>query len=182
MYAPKFTRSLVATVVTALALTSLGTGVASAAEPPAGETQVSYDQVGNERSAYPAGDGLKLNIVEGDSVNITDDVALWRDENGAVIASIELDNKGNQNITFRFDEETQTILAEPKGGQGPNGAISARVCMPKWVAWAFNIAWGGLVCIPATLGASGVATPIAGIVTGAACNAAGGVLTTAISC
>lgn len=178
----EFTRSLVAAVVAALALTSLGSGVANAAEPLAGETEVSYDQVGNERSAYPVGDGLKLNIVDGDSVNITDDVALWSDENGAVIASIELDNRGNESITFRFDEETQTILAESVGDQGSNGAISARACMPKWVAWAFNIVWGGLVCIPATLGASGVATPIAGIATAAACNAAGGVLTTAISC
>lgn len=54
--------------------------------------------------------------------------------------------------------------------------------MPKWIDWAFNIAWGGLVCLPASAGASGVATPIAGAATAAACEAAGGALVTAISC
>lgn len=42
-------------------------------------TQVALDQSGNERSAVPTEDGLKLNTAAGDSVDIANNVATWRD-------------------------------------------------------------------------------------------------------
>jgi hypothetical protein len=177
-------RPLITAVVAVLAFSSIGTGAASAEPFPSDNVQVAVDQDGRERSAVPTETGLKLNTAEGDSVNITDNVASWRDQAGNTIASINLDNEGNQDTKFRYDEATQTIAAESASERNlnPDGLMSPAACMPKWVAWAFNITWGGLVCIPASLAAGGIATPIAGILTGAACEAAGGAMVTAVSC
>ncbi|CAB0648781.1 hypothetical protein CIP107561_01222 [Corynebacterium diphtheriae] len=66
----------------------------------------------NERSAVPAEDGLKLNTAAGDSVDIANNVATWRDQAGNIIASIDLDNEGNENVAFRYDEATRMFVAE----------------------------------------------------------------------
>ena len=173
-------RPLVATAMAVLAFSSAGMGAATAYAVPAPSdtTQVALDQSGNERSAVPTEDGLKLNTAVGDSVDIANNVATWRDQVGNVIASIDLDNGGNENVVFRYDEATQMIVAQTVH----HGGVMTAACIPKWVAWAFNITWGALVCVPASAAASGIATPIAGIFTGSACAAAGGAMITAVSC
>lgn len=177
-----FLRPLIATGVATLAFSSIGAGAAYAEPSPSGDAQVAVDQAGKERSAVPTEAGLKVNTVDGDSVSIVDNVATWRDQAGNTIAEIDLDDENNPDTEFRYDEATQTIVAESASERKPDGVMAPAACMPKWVAWAFNITWGGLVCIPATIGVGGIATPIAGIATGAACEAAGGAMVTAVAC
>lgn len=173
----------VVAVATVLSVFLFGVGSAHAESTSESVGQVAVDETGNERSAVPTEDGLKLNTAPGDTVSLDNDVASWTDLDGNIIASIELDDEGDSDTKFRFDEESQTISAESATEKNlPEGMVVQAACMPKWVAWAFNITWGGLVCIPASLAASGVATPIAGIATGAACEAAGGAMVTAVSC
>lgn len=150
-------RPVIATAMAVLAFSSLGTGVSSAEPSPSDNVSVAFDQAGKVRSAVPTEVGLKLNTAEGDSVNIANNVASWRDQAGNTMASIDLDNEGNQDTEFRYDEATQTIMAESASEKfNPDGVMS--------------------------LAASGVATPIGGIVTAAACEAAGGAMVTAVSC
>lgn len=139
--------------------------------------QVAVDSSSLQRSVVPTEEGLKLNTVEGDSVILQGGHVDWRSGQGAVIASIEL-SSDESDASFRYDPVSQLIVAEKKSNSG----ISANACIPKWIAWAFNITWGTLVCIPAAAGAGGIATPLVGIVTGAACEAAGGAMVTAVSC
>ncbi len=173
-------RPLIAVAMAVLAFSAAGMGAATAYAVPAPSitTQVAFDQSGNERSAVPTENGLKLNIDSGDSVDIANNVATWRDQTGNIIASIDLDNKDNENVVFRYDEAAQMIVAETAA----HGGVMRAACMPKWVAWAFNITWGALVCVPASAAASGIATPIVGIVTASACEAAGGAMITSVSC
>ncbi|WP_256886709.1 hypothetical protein [Corynebacterium diphtheriae] len=41
-------------------------------------------------------------------MDIANNVATWRDQAGNIIASIDLDNEGNENVAFRYDEATRT--------------------------------------------------------------------------
>lgn len=75
-------RPLIATAMAVLAFSSAGMGGAATTYvvPAASDTtQVALDQSGNERSAVPTEDGLKLNTAAGDSVDIANNVATWRD-------------------------------------------------------------------------------------------------------
>lgn len=107
-------RPLIATDMAVLAFSSAGMGAATTYVVPAASdtTQVALDQSGNERSAVPTEDGLKLNTAAGDSVDIANNVATWRDQAGNSIASIDLDNEGNENVAFRYDEATRMFVAE----------------------------------------------------------------------
>jgi hypothetical protein len=147
----------------------------------ASQDQVAVDpRTGAQRSAVPVqGQGLKLNMVEGDEISIEGDAVTWTDSAGLIVARIDITSP-DSGMTFYFDESTQMIREEGASFVSPD--LPQGYCMPKWIGWAFNIAWGGLVCLPASAGASGVATPIAGAATAAACEAAGGALVTAISC
>lgn len=179
MHTPFF-RPLLASGMVALAATSIGFGAVSASAESVGSdtTQVALDESGNARSVIPTEDGLKLNTVEGDDVSIVNNVASWYDEAGNLIASIDLSNESDEAITFVYDEAEQTIVART----ADRDPMTRAACMPKWVAWAFNITWGALVCVPATAGATAIATPIEGITTEIACTAAGGAMITAVSC
>mgnify|MGYP000859944134 FL=1 len=147
----------------------------------ASQDQVAVDpRTGAQRSAVPVqGQGLKLNMVEGDEISIEGDAVTWTDSAGLIVARIDITSP-DSGMTFYFDESTQMIREEGASFVSPD--LPQGYCMPKWIGWAFNIAWGGLVCLPASAGASGVAPPIAGAATAAACEAAGGALVTAISC
>lgn len=163
-------------------LSMSGAAIGTAQEAaPAVDTQVAVDQnTGEQRSAVPTNDGLKLNTQPGDTVKISDGKAIWQDDAGNLVAEIELTAEA-EGIDFSYDSASSTIKAQsPTSGDGEMATASR--CMPKWIGWAYNIVWGGLVCLPASVGVSGIATPIAGAVTAAACEAAGGALTTAVSC
>lgn len=150
-----------------------------------GETTVAPDGL---RSVTPVeGSGLQLGTLEGDNVEIQDGVALWTDSQGDLVAQIALRGEGDQDLVFSYDSVSKRIAPETSSEASTPFvgdmmyANSAR-CMPSWVGWGWNIAWGGLVCLPLGVGVGAVATPIAGVATDLACNAAGGALTTATAC
>lgn len=132
------------------------------------------------------GVGLKLSMMSGDRVTVSDGAAHWFNSSGETVATIELSADGRDS-DFSFDPIRQVIAPtrtdSPQVSAGSRmQQMAARKCIPKWIGWAWNITWGGLVCLPLSVGVSGVATPIAGAVTASACEAAGGALTTAYSC
>lgn len=111
----------------------------------------------------------------------TEILLLWMQaESGCCTRRIRFSAGGGlHDIAFTYDETKHLLRPEATRALEDDEYAG---CMPKWWGWFFGITWGGLVCVPATAGASGVATPIAGAVTEMACAAAGGALVTAISC
>ena len=148
------------------------------------QQQVAVDpDTGAQRSAVPVeGVGLRLNTQPGDQVSIVGGVVTWLDDAGEVVATITLSSEQGGGLDFTYN--TATHIISPKATRTLNSAstLAATRCMPKWWGWFYNIAWGTLVCLPASAGATGLATPLAGYATAIACEAAGGALVTAVSC
>lgn len=143
---------------------------------------LSVQQDAGTRSVEETRMGLRLNTEFGDSVTIEGESAVWTDISGKVVATISLSAKG-QPLEFEYDALLSVI--RPKGPelfQNKTIGQAARGCFPKWVGWGYNVAWSGLVCVPLGVGVGAVATPIVGILTGEACGAAGGYLTTRYGC
>lgn len=173
--------------VCALALSVGGPALASSSSEEGAseaefEQQVAVDpNNGAQRSAVPIeGEGLKLNTQPDDQIRIEGGTVTWLDSAGGVVATIGVSSDQGEDVPFTYDEAAH--LLRPDAAPELGAEAFADGCMPKWWGWFFNIAWGTLVCLPATAGVGGVATPIAGAITGAACEAAGGALVTAVSC
>jgi len=181
-YAP-----VAAACVLAMSVSAGGAAQASSLSEEAGsgegefEQQVAVDPAtGAQRSAVPIdGEGLRLNTQPGDLIRVEGDTVTWLDGAGGVVATINLSPEKGESVPFTYDETKHLLRPEATRALEDDEYAG---CMPKWWGWFFGITWGGLVCMPATAGASGVATPIAGAVTEMACAAAGGALVTAISC
>lgn len=126
-------RPLIATAMAVLAFSSAGMGAATTYVVPAASdtTQVALDQSGNERSAVPTEDGLKLNTAAGDSVDIANNVATWRDQAGNSIASIDLDNEGNENVAFRYDEDVRCRDGAPRWCHGSRIGLQHHLGSPS---------------------------------------------------
>lgn len=126
---------------------------------------------------------LELQTLPGDKITISNSegIAIWTSKTGELIATIQLNSTDSSHIDFSYDPFTKTISPISDNNIHEKSATTSR-CIPKWLGWSWGVIWGGLVCLPLGVGVSGVATPIAGVVTGQACTAAGGALVTAKSC
>ena len=177
----------IATILALLLPAAADASPASSLERPQSVSQTDTVTTPEERSVEAIeGVGLKLSMMSGDRVTVSDGSAHWFNSSGETVATIELSADG-QDSDFSFDPIRHVIApTRPDPTQASAGSrmqqMAARKCIPKWIGWAWNITWGGLVCLPLSVGVSGVATPIAGAVTASACEAAGGALTTAYSC
>ena len=161
------------------------TGNAETAEVDSNtETQVAVDPVtGAQRSAVPVeGGGLKLNVLDGDRVAVSGGTVSWTDQSGSTVVTISLVSEQDGVARFIYDAASHMVRPVATKEKTGSQVTTRKKFMPRWWGWFYNISWGTLVCLPASVGASGVATPIAGIARGVACEAAGGALVTAISC
>lgn len=122
--------------------------------------------MGNRAVSYLDGKGLKLDTEDGDNIEVVDDTVYWEDASGNSVATISL-NAISEETDFSYDAEQQIIA--------PTFSLenSGNRCASKWVAWGWNVAWDGLVCLPI-----GVATVAGGFV----CGAAGSAIATGMSC
>lgn len=77
----------------------------------ASQDQVAVDpRTGAQRSAVPVqGQGLKLNMVEGDEISIEGDAVTWTDSAGLIVVRIDITSP-DSGMTFYFDESTQMIV------------------------------------------------------------------------
>lgn len=122
--------------------------------------------MGNRGVSYVDGKGLKLETETGDNIEVVDNTVYWKDVSGNSVATISL-NSISEETDFSYDSKQQIIA--------PTFSLenSGNRCAPKWVAWGWNVAWDGLVCLPI-----GVATIAGGFV----CGAAGSAIATGMSC
>ena len=141
---------------------------------------------GSLRSVSETETGLKLTLAQGDNIKTDGNAVFWFSKDGNLVAQLSGTSEQHPEMALTYNPSTQTLSpTSPSAEQVDLNQIQERTannCMPKWWAWAWNITWGGLVCLPLSVGASGVGTPIAGALTASACEAAGGALTTAASC
>lgn len=128
-------------------------------------------QDSNGRSLSKSGTDLKLSLAPGDTLTVIHNgyVAQWKTLDGRILAKFDVRKRHNwKRSKIYFNPRTNTLATT-------SGASSSGLrCAGKWEAAIWNIAWDGLVCLPAGLATGGIG--------GFACGAAGTVIAAGVSC
>lgn len=116
----------------------------------ASQDQVAVDpRTGAQRSAVPVqGQGLKLNMVEGDEISIEGDAVTWTDSAGLIVARIDITSP-DSGMTFYFDESTQMIREEGASFVSPD--LPSRVLHAEmdWLGFQYRL---GRACVSSSIG------------------------------
>lgn len=127
-----------------------------------------YTSPDGKHSAKVTEQFVELGVLEGETVSIDGNQAIWKDTEGNNISTISFSPEDPANFHLAYDPTTHRVgdrrVLHPTGER----------CASKWQAAGLNIAWDGLVCGPLTLASAGTLA--------AACGVAGTLGAAAISC